>query len=161
MLALLPLLSGPAGRFGLCAAADLVSVHRPCGDEWSGVAGPPNGSPRSAVPTPGQLLSVDRGLGRRARTSGWAIADRLAGVAGAAVAAGQPRGGPRGRLPDAVLLVDGRRRMGQRSGVPVGGGVGGNGAAGVLPRLVGLCQWRWHAVFWTGRGDGKRAARRG
>src|SRR5439155_8523138 len=86
--ALLPLLQRRGRRPGLCTLANLVSVHRPCGDEWSGVAGPAHGPCRHALPAAGQLFSLDRRVGPRPRASGRAIADGLAGLAGPAVASG-------------------------------------------------------------------------
>jgi hypothetical protein len=40
----------PEIRFGLRALANLVSVYRSCGDEWSRVAGLSNGQDRPALP---------------------------------------------------------------------------------------------------------------
>ena len=41
--ALLPLLSGPRRRPGVCAFANVVSLHRAYRHEWSGMVGPANG----------------------------------------------------------------------------------------------------------------------
>src|ERR1700722_10285243 len=145
--ALLPLRHGPRSRLGLRALANVVSLYGACGDERPRVAGPANGQDRPALSAPGQLFCLDRGLGRRATAARRTTADRLARLAESLAASGQPGAFDRGHVPDALLLVDGRRRMGQRFGLCRADSVGGVGAALVSPCVAEFGQRRRDALF--------------
>src|SRR5205085_4724421 len=88
--ALLPLLHGPGSRLGICALANLVSVHRSRGHERSRVVGAANGPDRLALPAARQLLCLDRGLGSCPTTHGRTVADGLARLAESSVGRGEP-----------------------------------------------------------------------
>ena len=57
------------------------AVQHSSGHEWTGMAGPANGSRGVEVPAAGELLGLDRGLGTSPETVAPAVGDQLGGVA--------------------------------------------------------------------------------
>src|SRR5215472_11035933 len=119
----LPLFGSPSLRFHERPHPDLVSVCHSDLSEWAGMARAADGPPGSAVRTPRQLLSLDRGFSRCSATDGRPTEDQLAeGVGRYRPATESPARGNLSLRPRALLLDRPPERMGQRHCLPRCGG---------------------------------------